>query len=87
MVTTRQTIDEVKDILGEALGIGDRTAGYDAATPLLGAVPEFDSMAVVTVLTMIEERFDLEVADDDVDAETFATVGALADFVDAKLTA
>ena len=44
-------------------------------------------MAVVTVLTMVEEQFDVEISDDDVDAETFATVASLADFVESKIAA
>jgi acyl carrier protein len=58
-----------------------------AATPLLGSIPELDSMAVVTVITMIEERFGIVVDDDEISAETFETVGTLYDFVNAKLGA
>lgn len=86
-MASNQTLDMVKTILGEALGIGDRAARYDADTALLGAIPEFDSMAVVTVLTMVEEHCDVEIADDEVEAETFATVGSLSDFVESKLAA
>ena len=56
-----------------------------AASPLLGAVPEFDSMAVVTVLTMVEEEFGIEIQDDEVSADIFETVGSLADFVAGKV--
>ena len=42
-------------------------------------------MAVVHVLTAIEEQFGIIVADDDVSAETFSTFGSLADFVESKL--
>lgn len=84
-VKADETVGAVKSILGDALGIGERAAGYDASTPLLGSIPEFDSMAVVTVLTLIEERFDVDIADDEVDADVFATVGTLAAFVESKL--
>jgi acyl carrier protein len=56
-----------------------------AATPLLGAIPELDSMAVVSVLTAIEERFGIVVDDDEVDGRTFASVASLAAFVQGKL--
>jgi acyl carrier protein len=52
---------------------------------LFGALPEFDSMAVVTIVTALEEQFDIVIEDDDLTAEVFATVGSLADFVDHKL--
>lgn len=86
-MATDITLEQVRRILGEALGIPERAAGYASDTALLGAIPEFDSMAVVTVLTMVEEHFDVEISDDEVDAETFATLGALADFVEAKIAA
>jgi acyl carrier protein len=56
-----------------------------ADTALLGAVPELDSMAVVSVITTLEERFGFAVADDEIDGSTFATVGSLVGFVQRKL--
>ncbi len=85
MSATRETLDAVRTILGEALGIGNGAARLEASTVLLGGVPEFDSMAVVTVITGLEEHFGIEVHDDELDASTFETVGTLADFVEAKL--
>ena len=79
------TIDRVKAVLRDTLQLGDRADGLDAPTPLLGAIPEFDSMAVVTVLTALEDSFDFLVEDDEITAEIFTTVGSLTDFVDRKL--
>lgn len=76
--------DRIKRILGSALQIGDRAKQLARSTPLLGGIPEFDSMAVVTVVTMIEEEFGITVADDEISGETFETVGSLADFVAKK---
>lgn len=56
-----------------------------ADTALLGSIPELDSMAVVSILTTLEEQFGLVVDDDEVDGRTFASVGSLAGFVRAKL--
>ncbi len=52
---------------------------------LIGEISEFDSMAVVTVLTMIEEEFGIEVDDDEVSADIFETVGTLVEFVQSKV--
>ena len=41
-------------------------------------------MAVVNVLTMIEDEFGITVADDDISADSFETLAALVAFVDAK---
>lgn len=76
--------DRIKHILGSALQLGDRAETLSRSTALLGEIPEFDSMAVVTVVTMIEEEFGVSVADDEISAETFETVGSLADFVAQK---
>lgn len=79
------TIDQIKALLGEVLQLGGRTEALNAATSLLGSLPEFDSMAVATVITAIEERFDIFVEDDELSADIFMTVGTLTDFVDGKL--
>ena len=76
---------EVKAVLDEVLSLNGRSAAFTRDTHLLGAIPELDSMAVVTLITRLEEHFGLTVDDDDMDGSTFATVGALVDFVDAKL--
>lgn len=78
---------EVLRVLDEVLSLNGRTATFTRETPLLGAIPELDSMAVVTLITTIEEQFDLVVDDDDIDGSTFATVGSLTDFVSGKLAA
>ena len=76
---------EVVKTLQETLNLaGSRLT---TASPLLGAVPELDSMAVVTVITTLEERFGFTVADDEIDGSVFATVGSLVQFVEAKLAA
>ncbi|MBV5347725.1 acyl carrier protein, partial [bacterium] len=56
-------------------------------TPLLGVIPELDSMAVVTLITTLEEQFGMVVEDDDMDGATFATMGSLVDFVSSKFAA
>jgi acyl carrier protein len=78
---------DVLAVLDEALGLRGRAATFNAETPLLGALPELDSMAVVTVITMLEERFNFVVEDDDLDAQTFETVGTIVAFVDRNLRA
>ncbi len=80
-------IDEVKQVLGETLQLGARVEGFSSETPLFGAIAEFDSLAVVTVVNAIEERFDIFVEDDEIEADVFATIGSLADFVRQKLEA
>jgi acyl carrier protein len=70
----------VLNVLDEVLSLDGRSASFTRDTALLGAIPELDSMAVVAVLAGLEERFGL-VIDDDIDGQTFATVGTLVDYV------
>jgi acyl carrier protein len=74
-------------VLDEVLSLGGRSTAFTRDTPLLGAVPELDSMAVVSLLTALEERFGITIDDDDIDGSTFATVGSLAEFVSGKVEA
>ena len=85
MTTTTTTTEQVKRILADTLQLGARGEALNAATPLLGAVPELDSMAVVNVITTLEEYFGISVADDEISADTFATLGSLSAFVEQKL--
>lgn len=78
-------VGEVRRVLDEVLSLGGRSAFFTRDTHLLGAVPQLDSMAVVSLITTLEDRFSIVIADDDIDSDTFATVGSLADFVSGKL--
>lgn len=80
-------IDDVKSVVASTLQIADRAHAMTERSPLLGAVPELDSMAVAALITALEEHFDITVQDDEIDASAFETLGALAKFIDEKLTA
>jgi acyl carrier protein len=82
-----RTIDTIKLVLRDTLQLGDRVASFDAETPLFGSLPELDSMAVVNVVTALEEHFGFEIEDDEITAETFETLGSLSAFVAGKLDA
>jgi len=85
MSASPETLGVVKELLSRTLQLGDRAATMQPETALLGNIPELDSMAVVHVLTAIEEHFGIFVEDDEVSADSFATLGDLADFVQEKL--
>jgi acyl carrier protein len=72
---------EVLSVLNAVLSLGGRSAGFTRATHLLGALPELDSMAVVTLITTLEDRLGIVIPDDDLNGDTFATVGSLVDYV------
>ena len=76
-------LDDVRETLVEALELEDRA--LHASTQLLGSLPELDSLAVVELVTALEDRFDIEVDADAMTAETFETLGSLSAMVESKL--
>ncbi len=79
--------NEVLALLDEVLSLKGRSQSFTLDTALLGAIPELDSMAVVALITSMEERFGFFVEDDEIDGAAFASVGTLVDFVQGKLAA
>jgi acyl carrier protein len=80
------TLDGVRSLLKSTLQLGERADRLTAESPLLGSIAELDSMAVVTLITTMEERYDIQVDDDEISGDTFATVGSLARFLSDKLS-
>ena len=78
--------DVVRSVLRDVLSLGARADRLDRDSPLLGAVPELDSMAVAGVIAAIEDRFGITIDDDEISGATFATFGSLVDFIAAKST-
>ena len=80
-------LTEVNKVLDNVLSLGGRGMQFNPDTPLLGAIPELDSMAVVTLINGMEDRFGVSVDDDEISGDTFASVGSLLAFVQAKASA
>lgn len=78
-------LEEVKNILADVLSLGDAKTALTEQSALLGSIPELDSMAVVNLITALEEHFGIVVDDDEISATTFETVGSLTAFVEQKL--
>ena len=77
---------QLRALLAEVLGLpSKRIDAFDANTELFGALPEFDSLAVATLLTGLEEKLHILIEDDDVEAEDFMTFGRLLAFAQRKV--
>ena len=75
----------LRSVLGDVLGLPrERVESFNEASPLFGALPEFDSMAVAGLLTELEERLGIIIEDHEVDADMLETYGALLTFARAK---
>ena len=81
------TVDAaLRALLAEVLGLPrKRIAAFAADTELFGALPEFDSLAVATLLTGLEEKLHIMIEDNDVEAEDFMTFGRLLAFAQRKV--
>lgn len=79
------TVAELRVLLGGVLQLGTRATHLDGDSALLGAIPELDSMAVVSLLAAVEEHFGIVIEDDEISAETLATVGTFSTFISRKL--
>ncbi|HYW75890.1 MAG TPA: acyl carrier protein [Gammaproteobacteria bacterium] len=78
-------LEEVRTILGESLQLGARARQLQPKTPLLGNLPELDSLAVVNVITAIEEHYGVVIDDDELSADIFRNLGSLTAFVEDKV--
>ena len=77
----REVDRTLRAVLADVLGLDrKRVAAFDETTPLFGALPEFDSMAVAGLLTELEERLGILIEDHEVDADMMETFGALLTF-------
>ncbi len=76
---------EIKIILADILGLGERLNAMESDTLLLGNIPELDSVAVVTIILALEKNFSISIKDDEISAKTFDTLGALVNFVEKKI--
>ena len=77
-------LNEVRNIVTDVLNLGTAGDALTADSPLLGSLPELDSMAVVSLIGALEEHFGIMIDDDEISASTFATLGSLAAFVQEK---
>lgn len=83
MDVTTATLDEVRALVVGTLALdGPEAEALAASSGLLGSLPELDSLAVVELITAIEDRFGFQVDEAEVTAEVFETLGSLAAFVE-----
>jgi acyl carrier protein len=79
------TQQKILSVLDQALGLKGRAQTFAASTPLLGALPELDSLGVGGLIVNLEKTFQISIDDDEIDGAVFATVQSLSDFIDAKI--
>lgn len=73
------------NIVCSCLQLDPSEAKLDAETPLLGGLPDFNSLTIATVVESIEEQLGCIIEDEELTGELFETVGTLAQFVETKI--
>jgi len=79
------TVAQVLDVVAESLSCTIDVRAMQAEDAILGALPELDSIGIVALITALENRFDVNFEDDDLDAEVFATVASLLAHINTRL--
>ena len=78
-------LDDLLKLLDRTPVLEGRGLRLTEDSPLMGAVPELDSMGVVSLITAMEERWGFAIDDDEIDGQVFESVGSLRRFVQDKL--
>jgi acyl carrier protein len=76
-----EVLERTRRVVDSALALRGRALQFSASTRLLGALPELDSMAVVLLIVALQDEFGIVFDDDDLGADTMATLGSLCAFV------
>jgi acyl carrier protein len=82
---TEANFENVKAVVVATLGIKDRADDLVPESELLGNLPELDSLAVVELLIALQDRFGIEIEDNEILGEVFETLGQLTAFIDSKV--
>jgi acyl carrier protein len=84
-VIDTSTLAVVRAAVIETLGLQDREGTIIEGTLLFGSMPELDSLALVELITALEERFGFQMDEADITADVFESVGSLAMHIDSQL--
>ena len=73
-------------VLDRELNLQGRALAFTEDTKLRGSLPQLDSMAIVSVITALEEQLSFEFPEDRLDGAIFETVGTLVECVTCLLS-
>ena len=77
-------VARVRDFLTARHQLGDESS-FGESTGLLGQGIGLDSVEALQLVAMMEEAFGLTIADEDLEAAHFRTVGTFARFIEERL--
>lgn len=84
-MSANPNLGKLIEILSETLSID--ISEFAEETLLLGNFPEFDSMAIVSILMELEEQFGISIAEDELTGDAFESVASLMEFIEIQQAA
>mgnify|MGYP001315617641 FL=1 len=78
------TLKIIKNLFRTCLNMDEKADNLDINSPILGAIPEFDSITVVSLIIAIEERFQIKISDEEINDDIFETIESLIVFISNK---
>lgn len=78
-------LDRIRGVLKDSLQIGTRADELTESSRLFGAIPEFDSVAIISVVMAIEAEYRVKIPDRELSADVFETLGSLNQFIAKKV--
>ncbi len=82
-----ETIDRLKHLVAEKLDMNIRIEDIDPDAPLLEEGLKLDSLAIVELITLVEDSFGIEFGENDLNMESFASLRSLAHVIAARVPA
>ncbi|NEP31974.1 acyl carrier protein [Moorena sp. SIO3B2] len=78
-------VNQLKEIIAEELDVNIKVEDIDENLSLFEDGLEFDSIATVELISLIEKHFEVEFSDSELNPEYFSNLKVLADFISTKM--
>lgn len=75
------TIEQLKHLIAEKLDVNIKVEDIDADAPLLEDGLKLDSLAIVELITLIEDHFGIQFGEDDLNMDAFGSLRTLASLI------
>jgi len=81
------TIERLRHLIAENLDLGLTVEQVDPGAALLEDGLKLDSLAIVELISLIEETFGIELGEDDLNMDAFRSTSSLAAVIDRRVRA
>jgi acyl carrier protein len=82
---SKSILDQLKTILDEELNLPVNTDNFNENTALDGEGLDLDSLGFVELIMQVEDRFDFQFSETEINLENFKTLGSLSTLIASKL--